>query len=66
MDDQRTPPPTATELLRLVEAEIISRDEARTFLFGNDTEKTTIRLINNGSKHARSSSDKFGFVVSDD
>jgi hypothetical protein len=35
MDEQRMPPPTATELLRLVEARIITVDEARQFLFGH-------------------------------
>jgi hypothetical protein len=38
MDQQRTPPPTATELLRLVEARIINVEEARRFMYGEQPE----------------------------
>jgi hypothetical protein len=63
MDEQRTPPPTATELLRLVEARIINVEEARRFLYGERPETTpsaeeTERLRENhyrrsNGKHAR-------------
>jgi hypothetical protein len=64
MDEQRTPPPTPTDLLRLVAARIISVDEARRFLYGeerpqaeeSDEEKARAREAHyrhyNG-KHAR-------------
>jgi hypothetical protein len=63
MDDQRiqrTPPPTATELLRLVEARIISVEEARRFLFGQRPEKNYFtddhaRLQDEVGQHRRTS-----------